>query len=167
MWSDVIPSLPLSSLCPFLPSPPLVVNFLLPRCSCISSYSVCCCCCCSSSSSCYFWCYCCFSLSSYFLLSLLLHWIVCLSNVYLKRQLTSICINLSHHQEIPNQSIQSIQSNKIPLLDPNTAIYRVTIFVLLALLCVTVFMGMVYHSWYKGMQKRRYDIQGKLEAVTC
>ena len=72
--------------------------------------------------------------------------------------------NLSHHQEIPNQGIQSIQSKQIPLLDPSTAIYRVTIFVLLALLCVAVFMGMVYHSWYKGMQKRRYEIQGKFKA---
>ena len=73
-------------------------------------------------------------------------------------------LNLSHNQEIPNQSIQSIQSKKIPLLNPSTDIYRVTIFVLLALLCVAVFMGMVYHSWYKGMQKRRYEIQGKIEA---
>jgi len=67
--------------------------------------------------------------------------------------------NQDNNKEIPNQNIQSIQSNKIPLLDPSTAIYRVTIFVLLALLCVAVFMGMVYHSWYKGMQKRRYEIQ--------
>ena len=58
----------------------------------------------------------------------------------------------------------SLYNKKIPPLDPSTAIYHVTIFVLLALLCVAVFMGMVYLSWYKGMQKRRYEIQGKFKA---
>ena len=164
MRSDVIPSLPLSSLCP----PSLLLLLLLTFCCHVVHVFL-------------------LILFVVVVVAVLLLLVIfdaivvfrCLhifflvfcftglSNVYLKRQLTSMRINLPHHQEIPNQSIQSIQSNKIPLLDPSTAIYRVTIFVLLALLCVAVFMGMVYHSWYKGMQKRRYDIQGKLEAVMC
>lgn len=70
---------------------------------------------------------------------------------------TNIKLILSHKNKITSHSTQS---NKMPLLDPSTPIYHVTIFILLALLGLAVFMGLVYHSWYKGLQKRQYDIQG-------
>ncbi|KAL9951840.1 hypothetical protein ACROYT_G044575 [Oculina patagonica] len=81
---------------------------------------------------------------------------------YVGNRSTVVTEILQKTNEGSNKEItdRNTQSNKIPLLDPSTHIYRVAIFVLLALLCLAVFMGMVYHSWYKGMQKRRYEIQG-------
>ncbi|XP_078354628.1 uncharacterized protein LOC144639220 isoform X2 [Oculina patagonica] len=80
---------------------------------------------------------------------------------YVGNRSTVVTEILQKTNEGSNKEItdRNTQSNKIPLLDPSTHIYRVTIFVLLAMLCLAVFMGMVYHSWYKGMQKRRYEIQ--------
>lgn len=69
----------------------------------------------------------------------------------------------SEEEKENKTSIYKNEMNHIPLLDPRTPIYQVTIFILLALLFLAVFMGLVNHSWYKGLQKRRYRKQAKRE----
>ena len=51
----------------------------------------------------------------------------------------------------------------MPLLDSSTPVFHTTVSILFSLLSLAVVIGLVYHSWYKRLQKRRYQLQG----VSC
>lgn len=54
---------------------------------------------------------------------------------------------------------RKFETEQIPLLNPRTQVYRMALLILFCLLCLAVFVGLVYHSWYQKLQKRRYDLQ--------
>ncbi|CAH3178695.1 unnamed protein product [Porites lobata] len=72
---------------------------------------------------------------------------------------TDILQKTNQENEKVSHTQSRIQKETVPLLDPGTALFNLSLFILFSLLCVAVIIGMLYQLWYSGRQKRRYDIQ--------